>query len=527
MPPSAWASAMMCRQTVVLPEPSGPKTSITRPRGIPPTPSAMSSASDPVGITDTPAPAGCSPSFMTAPLPNCFSICWSVTSSILSRSTLASFSLALWPLGPPARRCRASSSPVGTRTLPSGSDITYTSVIRSALGRHATRTRVRMQPSGSDAETSSRSQRGRSRPARRRARVAGPGCSSARARRPRTGRSRGGSRANAEGNASAGSLRATVRWALNGRASGGNSRANALRTAAASPPIVPGSSSRPAHSTRARSVEGKAPSPRTRVSNAGVRSGDLGELLLDPRDQSGDVDPRNARVTCQFSAAPIEPAGTPRATAAIAASTASRSPRRDRDGGEQALRLRLPSRRAIGRHGRRPGLRRCGRRPAATRPRGSGARGRAPPARPSDGRAPGRPARRTPRACVTSSASSPIHTVPGLGAVVRFGTGGAGERDRDVGAEQPPGAGRHLERALATHDAGPLDRLAATRRARAASPRPCTRPPTRRTTFEAPGGASDGPPTLPPVSDSAHASASPGRQQQPRAPPARASRRRA
>jgi hypothetical protein len=30
IPPWRWASAMMCRQTVVLPEPSGPKTSTTR-----------------------------------------------------------------------------------------------------------------------------------------------------------------------------------------------------------------------------------------------------------------------------------------------------------------------------------------------------------------------------------------------------------------------------------------------------------------------------------------------------------------
>ena len=88
MPPLACASAIMCRQTVVLPEPSGPKTSMMRPRGMPPTPSAMSRASEPVGMTVMPAPIGCSPSFMTAPLPNCFSICWSVTSSILSRSTL-------------------------------------------------------------------------------------------------------------------------------------------------------------------------------------------------------------------------------------------------------------------------------------------------------------------------------------------------------------------------------------------------------------------------------------------------------
>ena len=37
---------------MVLPEPSGPKTSTMRPRGMPPTPSAMSSAIDPVGMTD-------------------------------------------------------------------------------------------------------------------------------------------------------------------------------------------------------------------------------------------------------------------------------------------------------------------------------------------------------------------------------------------------------------------------------------------------------------------------------------------
>ena len=44
-------------------------------------PRAMSSASDPVGLTATRLFIGCSPSFMTAPLPYCFSICWSVTSS--------------------------------------------------------------------------------------------------------------------------------------------------------------------------------------------------------------------------------------------------------------------------------------------------------------------------------------------------------------------------------------------------------------------------------------------------------------
>ena len=39
---------------MVLPEPSGPNTSTIRPRGMPPTPSAMSSAIDPVGMTRDP-----------------------------------------------------------------------------------------------------------------------------------------------------------------------------------------------------------------------------------------------------------------------------------------------------------------------------------------------------------------------------------------------------------------------------------------------------------------------------------------
>src|SRR5438105_5907782 len=126
MPPWRWASAMTCRHTVVLPEPSGPNTSTMRPRGIPPTPSAMSRDIDPVGITEMPCPAGCSPRRITAPFPYCFSICVSATSSILSRSTGdASFRLkALTP---------AVTAPSGTmtgRTVATGSDINYTSVVR-------------------------------------------------------------------------------------------------------------------------------------------------------------------------------------------------------------------------------------------------------------------------------------------------------------------------------------------------------------------------------------------------------------
>ncbi len=53
VPPWLCAEAMMASVSVVLPEDSGPKISMTRPRGMPPTPSAMSSPSEPVGIEST------------------------------------------------------------------------------------------------------------------------------------------------------------------------------------------------------------------------------------------------------------------------------------------------------------------------------------------------------------------------------------------------------------------------------------------------------------------------------------------
>src|SRR5664280_3683959 len=72
-PPRRWASAMTCWQSVVLPDDSGPNTSVTRPRGIPPTPSARSRAIDPVGMKST-CCRSAEPSFMIDPRPNCFSI---------------------------------------------------------------------------------------------------------------------------------------------------------------------------------------------------------------------------------------------------------------------------------------------------------------------------------------------------------------------------------------------------------------------------------------------------------------------
>src|ERR1035437_10267447 len=45
-PPAFWALAITCSINVVLPEDSGPKISMTRPRGMPPTPSARSTDLD-------------------------------------------------------------------------------------------------------------------------------------------------------------------------------------------------------------------------------------------------------------------------------------------------------------------------------------------------------------------------------------------------------------------------------------------------------------------------------------------------
>ena len=126
-------------------------------------PSARSSESDPVGIDPISTFIGCSPSFITAPLPCCFSICWSVTSSILSRSTRSSFRPGPTPEGALPARDRVSAPDERSSTLATGSDISYTPVIRAvgsdppafgSNGREATRTGVRTQapPSSTQGE---------------------------------------------------------------------------------------------------------------------------------------------------------------------------------------------------------------------------------------------------------------------------------------------------------------------------------------------------------------------------------------
>src|SRR6266511_1697509 len=87
-PPRCWASARTCWQSVVLPDDSGPKISVIRPRGMPPTPRARSSAIDPVGIESTDCRSA-DPSFMIEPRPNCFSIDRIAASTARPRSARA------------------------------------------------------------------------------------------------------------------------------------------------------------------------------------------------------------------------------------------------------------------------------------------------------------------------------------------------------------------------------------------------------------------------------------------------------
>src|SRR5215475_778184 len=89
MPPAFWAWATTCSARVVLPELSGPKISMTRPRGSPPTPTAASRPMLEVEITGTSSDLW-SPRRMIAPLPNCF--------SMLSRAASTAFAFSLFSI---------------------------------------------------------------------------------------------------------------------------------------------------------------------------------------------------------------------------------------------------------------------------------------------------------------------------------------------------------------------------------------------------------------------------------------------
>ena len=69
-PSNFWASATMCRASVVFPDDSGPNISMIRPRGTPPIPSATSRDKAPVEITLSIKVGWSSPKRMIDPLPN-------------------------------------------------------------------------------------------------------------------------------------------------------------------------------------------------------------------------------------------------------------------------------------------------------------------------------------------------------------------------------------------------------------------------------------------------------------------------
>src|SRR5687768_13861329 len=84
-PPRFCASARTCWHSVVLPDDSGPKISVIRPRGTPPIPVARSSAIEPVGMASTFCRSA-EPSFMIEPRPNCFSMLRMAASTARVRS---------------------------------------------------------------------------------------------------------------------------------------------------------------------------------------------------------------------------------------------------------------------------------------------------------------------------------------------------------------------------------------------------------------------------------------------------------
>src|SRR6266536_3153505 len=127
-PPPRWACATTCSASVVLPLDSGPKISVTRPRGIPPMPIAASRLIAPVEIPSTRTCGVSAPIRMMEPLPHVFSIWVIARFSAFRRSSeslvVSRFSAAisvLDMLGASSRRPeyipKAGSSPAGAERV--------------------------------------------------------------------------------------------------------------------------------------------------------------------------------------------------------------------------------------------------------------------------------------------------------------------------------------------------------------------------------------------------------------------------
>src|SRR6476619_1191535 len=127
-PPFFCASARTCWHSVVLPDDSGPKISVMRPRGMPPTPMARSRAIDPVGIASTCCLSDV-PSFMIEPRPNCFSM------DRLAASTARDFSELALSVSRSTPLPSAPSLPVPVMVMPGFPPGSYRGPARLLLAR--------------------------------------------------------------------------------------------------------------------------------------------------------------------------------------------------------------------------------------------------------------------------------------------------------------------------------------------------------------------------------------------------------
>ncbi len=282
----------------------------------------------------------------------------------------------------------------------------------------------------------------------------------------------------AGGRAAPSARRSGAAW--NARISGGTRRASAASSAGAS-----------ARESVRRIVDARPQDPRAPTRRERPEPGDAASRPADAdrdrlrrrprptRPASADVRPeelqRDVPVLRRHPAGRREP---PRATARSRAATTSRRRPGHLDGDEQPQRRRRP----VARPDRAPSCRRlrrsdCRERLALEVPPDAG---RARPARPTGGPGTRSPGHVEPARMVHARRRRARATPSRVGAAVRLRARPRPSARPDVGAEQPPGPGRHLEGARLAHDARARRSSPATRPGRSASRRRCRRRPTRR-----------------------------------------------